>query len=55
MTKFRDCIGEFSKQEFGAALIEYAVALIVVTLVAGFIFALGADIAILIDVSAGAF
>lgn len=39
----------------GASLVEYSVALIVVTLVGVAIFALGGDIAAIIDLSAGAF
>ena len=50
MTKMR-----FLKDECGAAMVEYAVALIVVTLVGGVLFLFGADMASVIDASAGAF
>lgn len=39
----------------GASLVEYAVALIVVTIVGGVIFAFGDNVAAIIDASAGAF
>ena len=45
----------FTAESDGASLVEYAVALIVVTLVGVTIFALGGDIAGIIDLSAGAF
>jgi len=45
----------FIRCESGASLVEYAVALIVVTLVGGVIFALGGDISTIINASAGAF
>ena len=44
-----------TKDEKGASLVEYAVALIVVTLVGGVIFSLGGNVASVIDNSAGAF
>ena len=46
---------KFAGDESGASLVEYAVALIVVSLVGVVIFAMGGDIAAIIDVSAGAF
>ncbi len=46
---------EFFKSENGAALVEYAVALVVVTIVGAVIFALGDNIAIIMGTSAGAF
>ena len=48
-------IKTFFGEESGASLVEYAVALIVVTLVGGVIFALGGDISTIINASAGAF
>ena len=46
---------KFLKSEDGAGLVEYAFALIVVTLVGGVIFALGTNVSIIVDASAGAF
>lgn len=48
-------LNRFFKCQSGASLVEYAVALVVVTLVAGFILAIGSDIGAVIDASAGAF
>lgn len=48
-------LAKFLKSENGASAVEYAVALIVVTLVGGVIFLMGADISTIIDASAGAF
>lgn len=45
----------FFKSEDGASLVEYAVALIVVTLVGAAIFGMGGNIAAIINSSAGAF
>ena len=46
---------KFAVDESGASLVEYAVALIVVTMVGAVIFALGDNISMIIDDSAGAF
>ena len=46
---------KFLASERGAALVEYAVALIVVTLVGVAIFGLGGNLSTIIDNSAGAF
>ncbi|NND43627.1 MAG: Flp family type IVb pilin [Silicimonas sp.] len=46
---------KFIKDQSGASLVEYAVALVVVTLVGGVIFLLGNDISLIINASAGAF
>ena len=48
-------IRSYLAKEDGAGLVEYAVALIVVTLVGGVIFALGANVSLIVDGSAGAF
>lgn len=48
-------VKRFLRSESGASLVEYAVALVVVTIVGAVIFALGANIATIIDASAGAF
>ncbi len=48
-------VRNFLLSENGASLVEYAVALVVVTLVGGVIFALGGNIATIIGASAGAF
>lgn len=45
----------FVVETAGASLVEYAVALIVVTLVGAVLFALGGNVAGIIDASAGAF
>ena len=45
----------FLKGTAGAAMVEYAVALIVVTIVGAVLFAFGGNIAAIIDLSAGAF
>jgi len=60
LIKVVGCLGAkraraFAKDETGASMVEYAVALIVVTLVGAAIFALGANVGIIIDSSAGAF
>ena len=46
---------KFSRPENGAAMVEYAVALIVVTIVGAVILGFGGNIAGIIDNSAGAF
>ena len=48
-------INKFIDSEAGAGLVEYAVALIVVSIVGVFIFALGNNVGVVIDSSAGAF
>ena len=48
-------IRKFFCDTAGASMVEYSVALIVVTLVGAVIFALGGDVAAIIDTSAGAF
>ena len=45
----------FLRDTAGATIVEYAVALIVVTIVGGIVLALGGNIAGIIDASAGAF
>lgn len=45
----------FMRSELGASMVEYAVALIVVTLVGAVIFAFGGNISTIINSSAGAF
>lgn len=45
----------FMRSERGASMVEYAVALIVVTLVGAVIFAFGGNISTIINSSAGAF
>ena len=55
LTKSYRKLTDFRRAEHGASLVEYAVALIVVTLVGAVIFSLGANIATVIDNSAGAF
>ena len=55
MQKYRNMISEFARQTGGAGLVEYAVALIVVTIIGGIIFTFGGNIATIINVSAGAF
>lgn len=46
---------QFLSDAAGATIVEYAVALIVVTIVGGIVLALGGNIAGIIDASAGAF
>ena len=48
-------LGKFLSETAGAALVEYAVALIVVIVVGAAIFTLGGNIAGIIDLTAGAF
>ena len=48
-------IGRLIRQENGGSLVEYAVALVVVTIVGAAIFALGGSISGVINNSAGAF
>ena len=48
-------LNQFTHDEEGASLVEYAVALIVVTLVGAVIFILGDSVAGVINNSAGAF
>lgn len=55
MTKFKRLVSRFIVQTAGASMVEYAVALIVVTIVGGIIFTLGGNIAAIINASAGAF
>ena len=51
----RKLISRFIVDTAGAGLVEYAVALIVVTIVGAVLFAFGGNIAGIINVSAGAF
>lgn len=51
----RRSVDQFYVDTSGASLVEYSVALIVVTLVGMLLFAMGGDIAAIIDISAGAF
>jgi Flp pilus assembly pilin Flp len=51
----KDAVRSFLLDTAGAGLVEYAVALIVVTIVGGVIFAFGANVAAIINLSAGAF
>ncbi len=46
---------KFIQSDSGASMVEYAVALIVVTLVGAVILAFGSNIATIVDSSAGAF
>lgn len=46
---------QFLREAAGATIVEYAVALIVVTIVGGVVLAFGGNIAGIIDASAGAF
>ncbi|WP_413719766.1 hypothetical protein [Silicimonas sp. MF1-12-2] len=55
MQNLRKLISRFIADTAGAGLVEYAVALIVVTIVGSIIFVFGGNIAGIINVSAGAF
>jgi len=52
---FRDRLRHFLRNTAGASLVEYAVALIVVTIVGAVVLGMGGNIAGIIDASAGAF
>lgn len=54
-TSHTEYVKRFLSREDGASLVEYSVALIVVTIVGGVIFAMGDSIAGVISASAGAF
>ena len=51
----RKTILAFLREAAGATLVEYAVALIIVTIVGAVVLAMGGNIASIIDASAGAF
>ncbi len=55
MQKFRNQVAKFVAETAGAGLVEYAVALIVVTIVGAVIFTFGGNVAAIIDISAGSF
>jgi len=52
---FHERLRHFLRDTAGASLVEYAVALIVVTIVGAVVLGMGANIAGIIDASAGAF
>lgn len=53
--RFYDSLKSFVRCDEGASLVEYAVALVVVTVIGGVIFQLGGTISAIIGLSAGAF
>lgn len=53
--EFKTKLSDFSRDVSGATIVEYAVALIVVTIVGGIVLGLGGNIAGIIDATAGAF
>ena len=55
MSELRIRLSEFSRDVSGATIVEYAVTLIVVTIVGGIVLGLGGNIAGIIDATAGAF
>jgi len=55
MNKLRKKVIDFVLGTAGAGLVEYAVALIVVAIVGGFIFLLGGNIGAIIGISAASF
>jgi Flp pilus assembly pilin Flp len=55
MFRLRSNIVRFSCDAAGATIVEYAVALIVVTIVGAVVLGLGGNVAGIIDLSAGAF
>ncbi|MEO1538159.1 MAG: Flp family type IVb pilin [Pseudomonadota bacterium] len=54
-SRLRSSLAEFAKDAAGATIVEYAVALIVVTIVGAVVLALGGNVAGIVDASAGAF
>ncbi|MEM6387533.1 MAG: Flp family type IVb pilin [Pseudomonadota bacterium] len=55
MSQLRISLAKFAKEAAGATIVEYAVALIVVTIVGAVVLALGGNVAGIVDASAGAF
>ena len=55
MSHLRERLGRFVVGAAGATIVEYAVALIVVTIVGAVVLGLGGNVAGIIDLSAGAF
>ena len=55
MSELRNAFVRFSRDAAGATIVEYAVALIVVTLVGAAVLGLGGNVAGIIDATAGAF
>lgn len=55
MSKLKQQLSQFASDVSGATIVEYAVALIVVTIVGGIVLGLGGNIAGIIDATAGAF
>lgn len=55
MSKMNTRLSEFFRNTAGATIVEYAVALIVVTIVGAVVLGLGGNVAGIIDASAGAF
>jgi Flp pilus assembly pilin Flp len=55
MARLRHKFIQFASDAAGATIVEYAVALIVVTIVGAVVLGLGGNVAGIIDLSAGAF
>ena len=55
MARLRQKFIQFASDAAGATIVEYAVALIVVTIVGAVVLGLGGNVAGIIDLSAGAF
>lgn len=55
MSRFKKNCSHFLKDAAGATIVEYAVALIVVTIIGAVVLGLGGNVAGIIDLSAGAF
>lgn len=55
MARLRGSISQFVSDAAGATIVEYAVALIVVTIIGAVVLGLGGNVAGIIDASAGAF
>lgn len=55
MSNLKSRLAKFLRDVSGATIVEYAVALIVVTIVGGIVLGLGGNIAGIIDATAGAF
>lgn len=55
MSRFKNTCSHFWKDAAGATIVEYAVALIVVTIIGAVVLGLGGNVAGIIDLSAGAF
>jgi len=55
MSDFREAVAKFCRDVAGATIVEYAVALIVVTIVGTVVLGLGGNVAGIIDATAGAF